>query len=121
MRILDKYARGYTCAGQDKVDFSGGGVGGGAEDLHGDAEGVDHAGVGPGEGLAVLVKEPAVGGQGLDAHHTLHAVFQPHEDPEAGEAGDRAGEDLAHMPLHEPGQIELFDLPLGALGGDLPL
>ncbi len=121
MLSLDIYARRYTFSRPAEVDFSAGRVGGGQDHLHGTAEGEGEAGVDALEGHPGVVADVLVAGQRFHREKSLHPGVQTHENAKFGDPGDGGGEGLAHLVRHKLRHIELFDLPLCVLGGDLPL
>ena len=69
-------------------------------------------------GLVIL---PGPAGQGLHRQQPLHAPGHRHKEAEPGDAGRHTGKALPDVARHKLGQIPLLNLPLGLLGGQLPL
>ena len=70
---------------------------------------------------AGLVVAVAPAGQGLHPQQALHPAGQQDKQAEAGDAGYGSGKGLPYMARHEFGHVAFLNLPLGALGGQLPL
>ena len=104
---------------ETEIHPSGGGVRRHTDHGKGHAEGVDRPRPLSGKGHAEFIVFVVVAGQGLHGDKAFHIIGQGGEEAEPGDPGHCGGKFLPNVLVHIVGEIELVDVPLGGLGGDL--